>query len=152
MTSVATILAEASALDAGLAAILRDVPEVAAAWVFGSFARGAVSKDSDLDLALLLRRREKKPADVYMELATVAARAERLAGGRPVDVVLIEAQGPIFQHEVLAEGRLVYDADPERRVDFESDAHVRYFDYLPTHNLAAREAISGARAWFEGRR
>lgn len=58
-------------------------------------------------------------------------------------LVLLEAQGPIFQHRVLSEGRLVLDADRSRRIDFESDAYVRYFDFLPTYELAQDQALRG---------
>ena len=51
--------------DAGLAAILADFPEVAAAWLFGSRARGDARQGSDLDLGLLLRARSKTAQDVY---------------------------------------------------------------------------------------
>jgi predicted nucleotidyltransferase len=139
-------------LDGGLAEILADFPEVACAWVFGSRARGEARRDSDLDLGLLLRTRGKSAKDVYESVLTLAARAERLVGGARVDVVLLEDQGPIFCHRVLSEGRLVYDADPDRRIDFESDTYVRYFDFLPTYELAARTAAQGMRDWLEKRR
>jgi hypothetical protein len=60
--------------------------------------------------------------------------------------VAIEAQGPVFQHRVLSEGRLVHDAEPSRRVDFESDAYVRYFDFAPIHERAKRDCGVGLRA------
>jgi len=84
-------------------------------------------------------------------LGSIAAELEQVAPGRRIDLILIEAQGSVFQHRALAEGRLVYDLDPARRVDFESEAHVRYFDFLPTHQLAERHALSGFRNRFEGR-
>jgi len=47
---------------------------------------------------------------------------------------------------------LVYDIDFRHRVDFESDTCVRYFDFLPTHQIAERQALSGFRSWFEAQR
>lgn len=140
------------ALDRGVAAILADYPDVAAAWIFGSEARGTARPDSDLDLGLVLRDRTKTALDIYRDLAAIAARTERLVPGRRIDVVLLEPQGPVFRHAALREGRLVYDADPERRIDFESDTYVRYFDYLPTYQIAARHAVQGLRDWLETRR
>lgn len=60
---------------------------------------------------------------------------------------MLEAQGPIFQHNVLREGIRVLDADRERRIDFEIDATVRAFDYRPTWEIAAREQVEGMRRW-----
>jgi hypothetical protein len=58
-----------------------------------------------------------------------------------VDIVLLESQGPIFCHKVLEEGKLIYEADAERRVDFVSETCVRYFDFLPTYELASSAAL-----------
>jgi uncharacterized protein len=134
--------------DRAIAAVMASYPEVAASWLFGSEARGEARPDSDVDVALLLRERGKTAADVYRLLGSIAADLEQVAPGRRIDLVLLDQQGPVFQHRVLLEGRLVYDADPDRRVDFESDSYVRYFDFLPTHRLAQRYAAAGFRDWF----
>ena len=81
----------------------------------------------------------------------MAAKLEgEVASGR-VDIVLLESQGPVFCHQVLKEGVLVLDNDPERRVDFESDTHVRYFDFLPTYELGARTATRELKEWLHRR-
>jgi uncharacterized protein YutE (UPF0331/DUF86 family) len=40
-------------------------------------------------------------------------------------------------------GRLVYEADADRRIDFESTTCVRAFDFLPTHELSVRGQREG---------
>lgn len=137
-------------IDQAIADVLRGFPEVAAAWLFGSEARGEARPDSDVDIALLLKNKRKSALDAWPMLGRVAARLEQVAPGRRIDLVLLEVQGPIFQHRVLSEERLVFDVDPARRVDFESDAYVRYFDFLPTHQLAERHALAGLQRWFQG--
>lgn len=139
-------------MDNSIARVLHAFPEVTAAWLFGSEARGQAGPESDVDVALLLRDRRKTVLDVLPQWGHLAAALEAIAPGRRIDLVLLEAQGPVFQHRVLSEGRLVYDVDPGRRVDFESDSHVRYFDFLPTHQLAERHALAGFRSWFEGQK
>ncbi len=91
----------------------------------------------------MLKNRNVSVVEVLPLLGRLAAELEAVAPGHPIDLVLLEHQGPIFQHEVLRTGRRVYDADPERRVDFESDAYVRYFDFLPTYRLAKEFALAG---------
>jgi predicted nucleotidyltransferase len=135
-----------------MADVLRRFPDVAAAWIFGSEARGTAHPGSDLDVALLLRERGTTSGEVALLVGRIAAHLEGVAPGRRLDLTLLEAQGPIFQQRVLAEGRLVYDADPPRRVDFESDAYVRYFDFLPTYELSQRHALKGFSDWLEGQR
>ena len=88
----------------------------------------------------------------HRDLADIAGRLEPLSPSGCVDVVAIESQGPIFQHRVLREGRLVFERDRRRRIDFESDAHVRYFDWKPTYDLARRHRRQGFRRWLESRR
>lgn len=145
-------MSEPSALDHGIAAVLRDFPEVAAAWLFGSEARGEARPDSDLDIGLVFRKRGATALDHYWDLLTMAARLEAVAPDRIIDLVVLEPQGPIFCHRVLSEGRLVYDADFERRVDFESDTYVRYFDFRPTYEIAAQHALEGFKQRLEDRR
>jgi predicted nucleotidyltransferase len=139
-------------IDAAISSVLRPFPEVSAAWLFGSMARGDARLDSDLDVALLFRTRGTTVLDNYELLGRIAAQLEAVAPGRRIDLVAIEAQGPVFQHRVLSEGRLVHDTEPSRRVDFESDAYVRYFDFAPIHERAKRIAASGFVRWLESRK
>jgi uncharacterized protein len=139
-------------IDVAIADVLRGFPEVAAAWLFGSEARGDAGPRSDVDIALLFRDRGIELDGNDRLVATIAARLERVAPGREIDVVLIARQPPMFVHRVLAEGRLAYDGMPERRIDFESDATSRYLDFLPTYRIAAGAAIDGMRQWLEQRK
>lgn len=116
----------------------------------GSRARGDARDDSDLDLAVLYRadlgRREKDAlAD---ELAREASKA---TGIEPVDVVDIGAQGPLFAHRVLLEGVRLVVHDDDRRVDFESDALVRAFDFRPTYEIATAGKVDRMREWLAER-
>jgi predicted nucleotidyltransferase len=140
----------ATQLDVDIRDVLRRFPEVCSAWLFGSMARGTPRPDSDLDVALLFRDRGTTVADVHELIGRIAAHLEGVAPGRRIDLVSLEAQGPVFQHRVLSEGRLVLDTDPRRRVDFESDAYVRYFDFAPLHARAQRMAATGFAQWFSG--
>ena len=135
-------------LEHDIARVMARFPEVAAAWLFGSQIRGEARPDSDVDVGLVLKHRKVSAREVLPLLGKLAAELESVAPGHPIDLTLLEQQGPIFQHEVLRTGRLVWDADPERRVDFESDAYVRYFDFLPTHRIATEQALGGYRSAF----
>lgn len=139
-------------LDRAIADVVIDYDAIAAVYLFGSVARGDGTPRSDLDLAVLFRKRGEGAREHHRDLADIAGRLEPLSPSGKVDVVAIESQGPIFQHRVLRDGRVVFERDRERRIDFESDAHVRYFDWRPTYELARRHHREGFRRWLESRR
>lgn len=136
---------------AELTAALASTPAVAAAWVFGSVARGDARSDSDLDVAVLLRDRTADGLTHRRVLSDLAARLEQ-ASGRPVDLVVLGLRDPILAERVLREGRLVCDADPDRRLDFTTDALSRYLDWAPHYEAAAARSLETHRAWTQGQR
>lgn len=119
---------------------------VAAAWLFGSVARGTARGDSDLDVAVLLRDRRATTLTHRRELMDLAARLEQ-AAGRRVDLVVLHLEDPILAHRVLREGQLICDADPERRLDFTSDVLARYLDWAPRYEEAASRSAEANRGW-----
>jgi uncharacterized protein len=126
-------------------------PEVAAAWVFGSTARGEAGPNSDVDIGILFEQRGETGAQHHRLLGDVASRLEQ-ALERPIDLVVLETQGPMFRHRVLREGECIYERDRRRRIDFESTTYVEYFDFRPTWEIADRHALAGARRWLEERK
>lgn len=134
-------------LDAQVASVMERHPEIAVAYVFGSRARGEERDDSDLDVGVVTYG-ERVETELLGRLATELAKA---TGIDAVDVVDLEAQGPIFAHRVLIEGRRAYVGSEERRVDFESDTMVRAFDFRPTYEIATRGKVAALRRWLRER-
>lgn len=130
--------------------ILADYPQLAAAWIFGSAARGDLRADSDIDVGILFRTPGDTALDHHRMIGELAARLESSTVPHPVDVVVLESQGVIFCHRAFVEGQLIYEADHERRVDFESDTVVRALDFRPTHELALRGQAAGLRRRLRG--
>lgn len=100
-------------------------------------------------MGAVLRRRGDTALEHDRAPGTMAAELEAVAPGRLIDLVVLDLRDPMLCHRVLAEGMLVLDAGPDRRVDFESSATVRDLDWLPTWRIAAPHAIAGVRRRLE---
>jgi predicted nucleotidyltransferase len=115
-------------LASAVARILSERPDVIAAYLYGSAARGEAA--ADLDIALLFR-----DADLDLrQLGELSARiqAEGAPDGPEVDLRPLAGTGPRFRANVLREGRLLYQVDRERRLEFEARALSEWLDFKPT--------------------
>ena len=127
------------------AAVLRSTPSVAAAWIFGSFARGSRRVDSDLDVAVLFCGSSIDPAEVL----DLAARLEQ-ATARRIDLAILGVHDPILMYEVLSTGLLVCDSNRERRLDVTTDALARYLDWAPSFEATAARSLAANARWARG--
>lgn len=101
---------------------------LAAAYLFGSIARGDDRPGSDVDVAVLFEddpppRLEGLPVDLHDALQTAA--------GRRLDLVVLNGAPPDLGHRILRDGRLILDRNPSRRIAFEVRTRNAYFDLLP---------------------
>lgn len=105
-----------------------EAPEVAAAYLFGSVARGRSRATSDVDVGVLLTRPPAATlADLPLDLETDLER--RL--GVPVQVVVLNRAPADLVHRVLRDGKLLVDRDPSARIAFEVRARNEFFDLKP---------------------
>ena len=112
-----------------LAAYFRTAdPRIAAAWLFGSQARGTARRESDVDIAVLYGdppawSSTGGPFDLEGELEKVTGRAAQVVvmNTAPVDLI----------HRVLRDGILLCERNRSLRVRFEVRARNEYFDLLP---------------------
>ena len=140
---------EPPTVEEAVGALVAKRPDIAAAWIFGSVARGDERNDSDLDVAVLLRAGTGPSVDaVDAILRELAIDLEPYSPSGRVDVVILGRQGPIWRHRVLTEGKLVHDADRALRVDFEGRTISEYLDWTPTHDIAMRSVFGGLRERF----
>lgn len=100
--------------------------DLAAAYLFGSRARGGARARSDTDVAVLFAA-GFDPVERLERRLEMAAELERTTGGQ-VDLVDLEEAGPVLVHQILKHGRLLVERDPARRVRFEVAARRRYLD------------------------
>jgi predicted nucleotidyltransferase len=105
-----------------LFAQIAEAEGIAAAYLFGSAARGTAGPESDVDLGVLYSGEPPRGLDSFR----LEGEIEDLLG-LPVQVVTLDEAPPDLVHRVLL-GKLLIDRDPSRRVRFEVRAHHEFFD------------------------
>ncbi len=115
-------------------------PEVAAAYLFGSVARGTSRTTSDVDVGVLLGR---PPAATLADLPLdLEVDLERLLGMSTQVVVLNRAPADLV-HRVLRDGKLLVDREPSARIAFEVRARNEFFDLKPVLDQYRAARASG---------
>jgi len=119
----------AASVSRAFAEIVDELSEnVAAAYLFGSRARGMARKDSDVDIAVLYTQNPPRSLE-GLGLDLSDRLQEEL--GLPVQVVILNRAPVDLVHRVLRDGILLMNRDPSHRVRFEVRARNEYFDLLP---------------------
>lgn len=95
------------------------------AYIFGSYARGENSENSDIDFAFMIN-------DSLSKIDEVFARGNLIELGkgifkRDVDVVFLNCDLPLLKYEIIKDGVVIKDHD--ERIAFESLSIREYFDY-----------------------
>jgi predicted nucleotidyltransferase len=114
---------------------------IAAAYLFGSVARGTARPDSDVDVGVLYS------ADPPRTLAGLAFGLEgdlESALGLPVQLVVLNHAPVDLIVRVLRDGKLLVDRDRSRRIEFEVHSRNEFWDLEPYLRLYRR--LGDARA------
>ncbi|MDD4238952.1 MAG: nucleotidyltransferase domain-containing protein [Desulfotomaculaceae bacterium] len=119
--------------------ILKDFPQIAGAYLFGS-CLGGCRPDSDIDIGLVLedidiseRERAQLEASIRNSFYPV--------NGHTYDIVLLELNNPIFCFKVIKEGRLIYIRNIDRITDVMEIVSRRYADLYPRYRRALQVII-----------
>ncbi|MFZ7101388.1 MAG: type VII toxin-antitoxin system MntA family adenylyltransferase antitoxin [Peptococcaceae bacterium] len=89
-------------------------------YVFGSYARAEMNRDSDIDIAFLSER--------IFNHYDLFIYAQELASflGRDVDLVDLNRASTVLQNQVVSKGKVIYSADEKRRALFEMTVYKKY--------------------------
>jgi predicted nucleotidyltransferase len=101
---------------------------LAAAYLYGSQARGTARADSDVDIAVLPMLASAGTLE-SLQLDLEGELERRL--GKSVQIVVLDTAPLDLVHRVLTDGILVHERDRSRRIAFEVRARNEYFDLLP---------------------
>jgi predicted nucleotidyltransferase len=101
---------------------------IAAAWLFGSVARGTARADSDVDVGVLFTEAPPRTlAGYHFDLEGELETLLRV----PVQLVVLNHVSPELAVQVIREGKLLVDQDRSRRVEFEVRSRFEYWDLEP---------------------
>jgi len=103
------------------------------AYFHGSAAQNRNTKLSDIDIAIVVDYQvdSKQYLNIELELSVAL---ENKTGLKDLDVRIINLAPLEVKGKVLEEGLLVFSADEEKRVAFETYTRDRYFDFKPIAN------------------
>ncbi len=120
-------------LERALTAVLERYPDVKLAYLFGSQARGTARTLSDVDVAILL----EEDGDRHAVVLELAAELSGAAGGRHVDVVVLNTAPVALAYRVIRDGRLLLSRDERARVEHWARTVDRYIDMAPFRRTLA---------------
>lgn len=115
---------------------------VIAVYLFGSLAKGAATEKSDIDLGILLKQDFDFLADFAYKLRLMGELRD--ITGKTVDIVFINRADPILQHQIRKYGRIIFESDRIRRIEYEVHARKQYFDFLHLHKKYMEKVLSRA--------
>lgn len=105
---------------------------IVSVYLFGSRAEGRAHAESDLDLGVLLDRRELPTAEERFEKrVALASRLPARLGTTDVDVVVLNDAPPGLGRAIVTRGRRVHCADPALDHAFVRDVQLRAADLDP---------------------
>lgn len=113
-----------------LKGFFKDKKEVLFCYLFGSFAMENFISKSDVDLAVFLD--EKRCKDFFDKRLELISQLSKILKKEVDVIVLNDTRSPFFKYVILKEGKLIFERDEEKRIDFELETLNQYFDFKPT--------------------
>ncbi len=104
---------------------------VAAAWLFGSRARGDADALSDVDVAVLAAGAPEPEQLGRWQLDWIGVATETL-GTEEVSLAVLNQAPVVFRHQALRGARLLFARSPELAADYELATIREYLDYGPS--------------------
>jgi hypothetical protein len=123
--------------------LFREYPYIASAYLFGSSVHGRRGPMSDVDIAILLKSPHPKGRELIHEEDYLGYKIGKALDVKEVDLIDLNSQGLVFQHNVLKSSQLLYDADPDFRIEFESRVISEYCDFQITLRFMEKFHLRG---------
>ncbi|MBL7078083.1 nucleotidyltransferase domain-containing protein [Candidatus Shapirobacteria bacterium] len=99
---------------------------IIAVYLYGSFAVGKAKKNSDLDLAILYKKKSKLDQNLFAQIKLANQLSKLLK--KKVETQSLDAVSLPFAFRVISQGKLLLGKESYQRVDFELKISRNYFD------------------------
>jgi uncharacterized protein len=120
-----------------LAELFERQPDVVAAYLFGSQARGDAGPLSDVDLAVWLGD-DLDPGRRLSQQLALSAQAASLLETDEVELVVLNGAPPLLAQRVIRDGEVLAERSAVTRVRLETEAIIRYLDTIPLREELGR--------------
>ncbi|MFW6140140.1 MAG: type VII toxin-antitoxin system MntA family adenylyltransferase antitoxin [Acidobacteriota bacterium] len=118
-----------------LSEILEKFP-VGIAYLYGSYIKGTQSSNSDIDIALVLKKDLSQLKRLKAEMQIAALMDKKFQSN--FDIRCINNAPLRVKGEIITGGQLIYCSDENFRISFETFIRDRYFDFLPALRFMRR--------------
>jgi len=117
-------------------------PDIAAAYLFGSRARGEARSGSDADIALVFADPVPTDALERVERRGLLMDDLQIGAGVPVDVLDFDAVDPRTARIILHDATLLFEHDRSRRLAAEVRQMSLYHDRQPEYEAERRRTLA----------
>ncbi len=101
---------------------------IALVYLFGSRAKNTESKLSDIDIAVFLENPSRNINQKDMILGLIYDFAQ-LFGSDKIDLLLLNKASLAIQFEVISKGKILYQANSQKRYSYEERVVKLYLDF-----------------------
>lgn len=109
------------------------------AYLFGSLAYKNFTLQSDVDLAIYLDKKTTK--DFFDKRLDLIKKASQLFK-RDADIIILNTAPIFLKYVIIKEGKLIFNKNDSKRIDFELKSINEYFDYMPTLKIYNKRILS----------
>lgn len=102
--------------------------QVLFAYLFGSQATGKANFESDIDLAVYLNEDCK---DLFKRRLFLIERFQDVLKKNVEVIILNEQRSILFKFVIIKEGKVIFEKNHGKRVDFELKTMEEYYDFQP---------------------
>lgn len=106
---------------------------VEAVYLFGSRAMGKEHPLSDYDYAVLLKTKgHSKGDEIYFKFYDLFSEiSPRTLNNDVIDIIFLRDAGLELKFHIIRYGKVIYEANPKGRLDFEVQTTLLYCDFKP---------------------